>query len=189
MRCPKCSYISFDMVEKCVKCGKNISGSATELRGTVASVPPPPFLSPDYSERKQGGAEPEEEEAFDLGDEDEVFVDFSAEEGPAVEAATLVEEPPVEEAAIDISDLAAVEKEPAQFDEVGMEEVAFAIGDEKPSTSEAMGQGLEDLKVEGIDLDASPAPPSGRDTVAPPVKTGTALDNFDVDLDEVFGKK
>jgi hypothetical protein len=188
MRCPKCGYISFDLVEKCVKCRKNISGAAVELQGTVASVPPPVFLSPDYSsreagQREEGEAEPQAEQHFDLIDEEEVFVDFSAEEEPAAEAET-----PVEETAMDISDLSPAEKEPAPFDEIGAEEVAVAIGDEKPFTSDEAGQGLEDLKVEGIDLNASPAPPSDSAAVSP-VKTGTALDDFDVDLDEVFGKK
>ena len=137
-----------------------------------------------------------------LSDEEgEVFVDFSSEEGPAVEAEAAgeaefvveaeaaVEEPEVGEEAIDIADLAPVEKAAAPIEEAGSEEFAFAIGDEKPSVSESTGQGLEDLKVEGIDLFASPPPPSGKDNVMPSVKTGTALDDFDVDLENCSGKK
>ncbi|MDD3618319.1 MAG: hypothetical protein RBR09_13210 [Desulfobulbaceae bacterium] len=196
MRCPKCGYISFDLIEKCVKCGKNINAASKQLQGTVGNVPPPAFLSPDYTERE---AEREEqqvehagEQAFDLGGEEEVFVDFTAGDEPAGEEEPTVEEPGPEEAVIDLADLAPVEAAEAGAEitmedrEVGREELAFAVGDEKPSTAASPGQGLEDLKVEGIDLDASPA---GRDEITSPVKTGTALDSFDVDLEEVFGKK
>ncbi|HHO47731.1 MAG TPA: hypothetical protein ENN06_04660 [Desulfobacteraceae bacterium] len=203
MRCPKCGYISFDLIEKCVKCGKNINGSAKQLRGTVGNVPPPAFLSPDYSGREPGREEPQVEDAgeqaFDLGGGEEVFVDFTAGEEPAVEEEPTIEEPGLEEAVIELADLAPAEaaETGAQAEtqaetedrEVGLEELAFAVGDEKPFTAASPGQGLEDLKVEGIDLDASPATGAGSDEMTPPVKTGTALDNFDVDLQEVFGKK
>lgn len=215
MRCPKCGYISFDIVEKCVKCGKDISAAATELHGTVAHVPPPGFLTLD---RPAGREKPEEmeaetkaEAAFETGGDEGVFVDLAGgdeagqeEEGGFVdlggEAAVQKTEMPVtaeepEETAIDLADLAPVEEEA----ESGPEEFAFAFGDQKPTVSEAAGaeagdaeaggQGLEDLKVEGIDLDASPATSPGKDKVVPPVKTGTALDNFDVDLGDLFGKK
>ncbi len=44
MRCPKCGYISFDQVEACGKCGKNISGAAEKLSGMVLAVESPIFL-------------------------------------------------------------------------------------------------------------------------------------------------
>ena len=44
MRCPKCSFVSFDLLESCVKCGKNISEAATELQGTVVATEAPTFL-------------------------------------------------------------------------------------------------------------------------------------------------
>lgn len=211
MRCPKCGFVSFDFIEKCVKCGKNISEAATDLKGTVCSAPPPRFLNLDRAGAKEKPqdtkAAPEAAEAFEAGGEEDVYVDLSvggasAPVAPAAEAGLMhleggeaspepemlvtAEEPA--ESAIDLSDLAPAE----EGAEVGTEEFAFAIGDEKPTVTEAAGeggQGLEDLKVEGIDLDSAPAPPAGRDKVVPSVKTGTALDNFDVDLGDLFGKK
>ena len=43
MRCPKCGYISFDHMESCLKCKKDISGS-TEVEGTTYHAVAPSFL-------------------------------------------------------------------------------------------------------------------------------------------------
>jgi hypothetical protein len=43
MRCPKCGFISFDHVENCVKCKKEISGG-TEVQGTTYKAAAPSFL-------------------------------------------------------------------------------------------------------------------------------------------------
>lgn len=47
MRCPKCGYISFDHLEQCVKCKKNIKAVSDTLAGTVFNVPAPSFLHLD----------------------------------------------------------------------------------------------------------------------------------------------
>ena len=44
MRCPKCGYTSFDNLERCKKCKKNISAATAALMGTVAEAVPPAFL-------------------------------------------------------------------------------------------------------------------------------------------------
>jgi hypothetical protein len=49
MRCPKCGYISFDHLEQCVKCKKNIKAVSDNLPGTVFKVPAPSFLHLDLS--------------------------------------------------------------------------------------------------------------------------------------------
>jgi len=90
---------------------------------------------------------------------------------------------------IDISDLAAPEAEPeraaAQTEPAGKPV-------QPPPAPPAASAGLEDLQVEDLDLDA-PAPlVSGSkvgDKLMPSVKTGTALDNFDIDLGELISKK
>ena len=88
MRCPKCSFISFDLVENCAKCGKSVSKAAEELQGTVASIAPPGFLRFDFEEKAPEAAAAGGEQEFDLGaDEEETFVDLGAEEGGAPEAA------------------------------------------------------------------------------------------------------
>ena len=44
MRCPKCGYISFDDLDICKKCHKNIAQTAQDLRGTVFHTVAPMFL-------------------------------------------------------------------------------------------------------------------------------------------------
>lgn len=44
MRCPKCGYISFDLLDECLKCRKNIKASGGTLGGFVLNVKPPSFL-------------------------------------------------------------------------------------------------------------------------------------------------
>lgn len=71
MRCPKCGYISFDHIEICLKCKKDIKVVSDNLHGTVFNVSAPSFLQVNKRE-----AEPEVDEAFSgkfAGDED--FVD------------------------------------------------------------------------------------------------------------------
>ena len=50
MRCPKCGYISFDYLEVCLKCKKNIKAVSDSLQGTVHRVQTPVFLRLDPRE-------------------------------------------------------------------------------------------------------------------------------------------
>lgn len=208
MRCPKCSFISFDIVESCAKCGKNISKAAEELMGTIAEVVAPRFLKFEAGEPEPGAAtyeEPEElsneEVAVDLSDEEQEDVDFSLEE--AVPEAEAVE--------FDISEEVSVEGEPeidlaneelegevigisdlAPSDEVVEEAIEddlifddASVDEAAPLTDHEAGE-LEDLEVDGIDLGT----PAAGGKVMPSVKTGTALDDFDIDLGDLIpGKK
>lgn len=44
MRCPKCGYISFDNMESCLKCNKNISEATKAFQGSTHNVEVPTFL-------------------------------------------------------------------------------------------------------------------------------------------------
>ncbi len=218
MRCPKCSYISFDIVESCNKCGKKINKAVEELRGTIAEVAAPLFLRFDVTESQPEADTFEEAEGFageevavDLGMEEEESVDFSLDEEDATETEALdfaieeepeidlaPEEPEAEEVEIDlaaeepekelgISDLAPSEEvaeEPAEEEMVFEEE---AVVEEVAAEVDQEAGELEDLEVEGIDLQSKAAT---GDKVMPSVKTGTALDDFDIDLGDLIpGKK
>lgn len=217
MRCPKCGFVSYDLAETCGKCGKNISGASTELHGTVASVGPPAFLRAAIAEPELEGAqggEAESDFAFDLGGEEETLIDLGADEGPSLEAGSLdlgmeeaaaepvelgsFEEPAAEEpvfavpaeepetAGFEISDLAPPQEAAEPAEEEAGEDLEFAAAEEAPpSIPQSAGSGLADLKVEGIDLEATPA----KGKAMPSVKTGTALDEFDIDLGELIPKK
>ena len=60
MRCPKCSFISFDHLTSCTKCGRDISELAVELQGTSIKTEAPMFLSGAL-----GAFTGEEEEIFE----------------------------------------------------------------------------------------------------------------------------
>jgi len=93
---------------------------------------------------------------------------------------------------IDISDLAPPE---ADGDVLAEEAslIADMPGDSSPApASVAPGSGLADLQVEDLDLEA-PAPlvagSKVGDKFMPSVKTGTALDDFDIDLGELISEE
>jgi hypothetical protein len=59
MRCPKCGYISFDNLDSCLKCSKNISDATRAFQGSTLKVNTPSFLKisvPDENELQIEGA-------------------------------------------------------------------------------------------------------------------------------------
>ena len=62
MRCPKCGFISFDYLDTCLKCNKDIKETAEKIHGSVYNVAAPTFLK----------FTSEDEEAVEL---DEAFLD------------------------------------------------------------------------------------------------------------------
>jgi len=62
MRCPKCGYISFDHLESCKKCNKNISEASADIDGTVFAVAAPVFLDFEH----ETSAAPLDEKEEDL---------------------------------------------------------------------------------------------------------------------------
>lgn len=207
MRCPKCSFVSFDLLESCVKCGKNISEAATELEGTVVAVEAPSFLrasgvgtSQDVPEETAGL---DSEEALDLGAEgEEESMAFSFDDEPSVEASS-------EEVEMDFSGVATEEadvemdlgaEDTPDLDLGSGDEEVIGISDLAPAEEElevaveeveeeletvGAGQGLGDLQVDGIDLESTPGV-DDPGKVVPSVKTGTALDDFDFDLGDLM---
>ena len=107
--------------------------------------------------------------------------------------------PPLDFGDLDISDLAPPEKEEEikYFEEelklAGKEPVA-AQSENSPQREKvpvAKSTGLEDLQVNGLNLDSPTRFVAGGAAgkhYLPSVKTGTALDKFDVDLGELFAQ-
>lgn len=54
MRCPKCGYISFDHVETCLKCNKDISGKV-EVEGTTYQAAAPSFFKVPGADNQTDG--------------------------------------------------------------------------------------------------------------------------------------
>ena len=74
MRCPKCGYISFDHLEKCRKCNKNIETISAGLFGSTYNIEAPTFLKLNREQRE------EPSEQMDLSEDrsfcaDDEFVD------------------------------------------------------------------------------------------------------------------
>ncbi len=73
MRCPKCGYISFDHLEVCLKCSKDVSKVSSLVEGTTYHVEAPSFLR-----FQTGGGSSVKEETeihFDAGQSDFDVVD------------------------------------------------------------------------------------------------------------------
>ena len=198
MRCPKCGYISFDNVEKCLKCKKNIADAAKLFQGSVLNVTTPVFLKlvPDEEEVEEMEAESEElelaEEEFEISDPDlDILLD---EEETTEEVQLEMEDPDLEQSALDqlsddFSEIKAFSEEDSDEDEVTLNlgmldeaEVEGEFADEEPEVT----MNLE-VPEELADLsDLSPPPKA-------PVKQKPVVDD-DIDFDfgglgDEFGKE
>jgi hypothetical protein len=232
MRCPKCSYITFDHLEICPKCRKNIAAVSEQLSGTVFQADAPAFLQFEVAPPDLDGDIAVDD--FSKGDDVEFDMSVEGEEVPAadeVEIDLLDDEvvPPVaavddeddfdlplsgdetfdldldepEEgdtdvdagpqldfSELDISDLAPPADE-LPSGELTLEDTPAAPAASRAGSAPAMGGsggGLEDLQMEGLDLDIPSLPPAGSaagGNMRPAVKTGTALDDFDIDLGDL----
>ncbi len=65
MRCPKCGYISFDHIDSCLRCNKDIS-KASAVEGTTYNVAPPAFLK---FTKRDSYAEENDDISFDADDD------------------------------------------------------------------------------------------------------------------------
>ena len=83
MKCPKCSYISFDYNEVCPKCNKDISAEQRRMNHPTFK-PSPPFLLGSLLR----GADQAEEAVFDEGHDLQLGV---VNEGGYVEQLCLVQ--------------------------------------------------------------------------------------------------
>ena len=258
MRCPKCGFITFDHLETCTKCRKNIADVSQRLSGTVYKAEAPSFLQFEVYDEGESDTEgatavdlsPEEEdldlemavdetddvdvelsledetlegdeteadedldldfmdesaealglgsseeEEFDLSltDDESMGLDLAEEETGSAEAE---DGPQLDFSELDISDLAPPAEEEADLvsaeltlDDVA--ETAPAADAARSPMKKASGAALEDLQMDGLDLEMPTLPPAGsvkEKKLRTTVKTGTALDNFDVDLGELISE-
>ncbi len=175
MRCPKCGFISFDLVETCGKCGKAISEEAELPHGTTTNVEPPRFLRLDTAKAEpeapagvEAAAEPETEETvMDIADESSREIEFSMDDAPVragAPAATAVEMD------LDIADISLEETEPAEaagaidldeIEETPPQEEDFTIdlGEEEPA--EVAGA---EPQFDFADIDISDLAPAEKET-------------------------
>ncbi len=155
----------------------------------------------------ESGVEEESDFILDLDDDEEdVVMELSDLEEAAPKDEFILEDdesgageesamPDLDFSDLDISDLGpnADESEVPVLEEAfetqSAEPVAAVVDESPPSLDSGAGSGLEDLQLDELDLDVTATPVSGseankKQSIA--VKTGTALDNFDIDLGELF---
>lgn len=210
MRCPKCGYISFDYVESCKKCRKNISEASAEIDGTVFAVSAPVFLDFEYeeaggeSERNEDDIISEEnlgvgEEALDLSTEDdgfelgnEIAMDFEGDEG--LDDFELVEEEG--ESSLELDSLEEVTEEVEDALEFGDKEEALEseddglqldFGDIDISDLAPPEKDADELVTETLTLEEEGSPGAladGPPPVEAPVAHGSGLEDLQIeDLD------
>ena len=197
MRCPKCGYVSFDHLDNCMKCSRDLVGAREELNLLDFRAEVPFLLGSLVGEMEGGGAQQElsltQETEIELGGLDTA-------------------EPSTSEAAIDMGDLGG-ELEESSSDEVSLSEIALddletieasALGDAEAAElqlddlaglgSEESGPAEEDDGFLGLEIEDDESPPvdlsAFEDELAvepeapsepPPANPGAALE---LDLNE-----
>lgn len=176
MRCPKCGYISFDQIDKCLRCGKDIGSTAAEVNGSAYNVPAPDYLVFDVHEKREQNDADTSEEIF-LGEEaleagEVVDFDFANESSEA----------PVE---VNLDSVEEVEAEDEGEHEIEMdmnffEEESAVL--ESPAPASALAPALEsEPEEEGIDFDFD-TPPAG------PISPVASNEDITEKVEEVFEK-
>jgi len=189
MRCPKCGFITFDHLDTCLKCNKNIKSASENLHGSVYNVSAPTFLKfnvePEAEAEELDEAFFEEGDAFadeeirdpdldillDEGEEGDEEIEFAADEGEEEDAEiamTFDDEEEEEGVAFSLEDF----EEDADLPRLG--KTAEAAPEEK-----AINIGLPDELSDMSDLEPPPALKEVADDLAP----GRMAEEQDLDLD------
>lgn len=211
MRCPKCGYISFDNMETCLKCGKDISAATSAFQGSTLNVENPSFLKFEASEETEieGAAEVDGDIEFadpDLeilvDDDDDDGIDFTMEEDEGDtdddDLALAEEFGEIESFADDEDDDEELDlsADLGQFEDVP-EEDSFSFEDdsvEEVAAEEAMDfpdelADISDLSHPGAGAVSEAEPEAAMESPAPdPAEPEDDLDfsslDMDLDLDE-----
>ena len=155
MKCPKCKYVTFDYLDACPKCGKNMSSEKAKLN--ISGIKPnPPFvlgsLTGDLnesgerltvSEPMKAGSEEmtlEREEIYDDGSE----LDINIDEEPVSESDDGTE--------IDLGDLGLTDEDKGVEVDFVSDAGSGAEKQETQKKSEDVDLGLEDVELD-LDLE------------------------------------
>ncbi len=102
-----------------------------------------------------------------------------------------IEEQPEKESSLELGGLDLSDLSPSSAGDSGSapEELTLEKTDEVSGESSQQGDGLPDLELDGLDFDAPAKPPAGSATgerCIASAKTGTALDDFGIDLGDLL---
>lgn len=191
MRCPKCGYISFDHLEACGKCKKDLSAVVAELGGGSYGAEVPRFLvtqtEPDEVAEDFGGVVEDEGIVFDeefedseldilVTDGDEADIALEDDDGPEIVMDSGDEGIAFDDELPEV-DLGVDEAEEFQFDEPEAEdgEIAISIPDELADISDLSAPAEADDEA---DISFAEEP-----VVETPVATEPDLDLDDLNLE------
>jgi hypothetical protein len=194
MRCPKCGFISFDHLEKCLKCNKELKDAAGLVHGTVYKVQAPSFLKIQTgSETTQFGEDIEiiggtPDGDLDLQDPDlEILFDEEEETADASSSLRL------EKGSDDLEVISSADFDAVKDEDDG--QISIDLGQFRNDRDDAAG-GLEDIFGEGKEEKLSLELPEGLGDIsdlAPPQKKMAppppqkSAENFDFSLDLDLG--
>jgi len=189
MRCPKCGFISFDHLDTCLKCNKDIKSVSENVHGSVYNVSAPAFLKfnvePEAEEEldeaffEEGDAfadeeirDPDLDILLDEGEEDEPELEFAAddseEEQPGIALSLDDEEDEEGGVAFSLDDF----EEDADMPGLGKT-------DEAAQEERVINIGLPDELSDMSDLE----PPPALKEVAEDLVPGRMAEEQDLDLD------
>jgi hypothetical protein len=195
MKCPKCSYISFDFNQVCPKCNKDISAEQAKLNIPSFRPETPAFLGVLTGEAEDSGAAIQidtGEHGMDVGaDEIELYEsgEMEFEEGEDLDFGLEGEE--MEGiSTLDSSEMKAPAQEPeiapedsvvSDFELEGDEEEFALEAEDLPADEAAVEPGLEEEEL-GIDLDSLD---SAADDISPEADLGVEQEEVSLDLDDI----
>jgi hypothetical protein len=190
MRCPKCGYISFDHLEKCLKCKKDISAVSDTLQGGVLHVASPIFLNLqsqedqlDESDLAAGGEGVEAEDAvadFDIiaeedsaeGSEEEVSLEVDQNEEGFIDFEISSDEEEESEISID----SALFDDDTEIEEQLLDNQLDSLSEEDTDDFEI------DMPEELLDMSDLAAPALSEDVKSPDLDSQDELNSLDIDL-------
>lgn len=173
MRCSKCGYLSFDSLDTCKKCGRNLGDLAEKLQGTSAEYETPFFLGPTLGIAEEETDHAPEEEGVPGEEMDSTTEIFSEPEGISGEVA--VEETDEEEIDFD----ALMEELPSADSEDEDEAADIDMGEDEFAREDVTGSVAEE-EVE-IDFDTEE---SSGDTISLEPETEEETEGNDISIED-----
>lgn len=159
MRCPKCGFISFDHLEVCLKCKKDIKAASEALQGGVLHVAAPIFLN--LHPESEGSQLDEGELVVDDGEVVEEYVDPDLDvlfEDEVVEGE--IEGLSLEAGRDDFADL-EISMDDGDEDEIALElsadeEIAIDLGQDEDEIAVDLDGSDNDVEIEEHVFDSEP---------------------------------
>jgi hypothetical protein len=201
MRCPKCGYISFDHLEKCLKCNKDIKATADSLFGTTYNIQTPTFLKlpslqqEDFLEENDLFKDHSADEVDEyVDDELEVLVEdenadldgeirFAQDEEIGVVSA---EKDEIED---EVEDEGEIEIDFSRFEDTDEPEVNFLdedMAEEKLAEPIAKVAPVMEIPAELSDLSDLVPPGRVTETAKPPAEKTANADLSDLELEDLY---